>query len=177
MLAHVPGVKNAAANYLSRLDNWIEDRIHKKLIDSVPVFFVGIDIALKTPKQEEDETDYYPHDEGDENIRRHRSNTPDNEPSGQTEQEQTTTKETDTPQMTARGATEHRKTSPEDQRTFFRVANTSSLPTRVMKSVSPENMVKLQVVQENKRDIPKMKTIFSDQQALPTHVNPILSKP
>ena len=51
------------------------------------MFHVEIDIASKTPKQEEDEPDYYPHDEADENIRKHRSNTPDNQPSSQTEQE------------------------------------------------------------------------------------------
>ena len=48
------------------------------------MFHVELDIASKTPKQEEDETEYYPHDEAGEKIRRHRSKTLDDDPSGKT---------------------------------------------------------------------------------------------
>ena len=89
--------------------------------------------------------DYYPHGEADENIRKHRSNTPDNEPSRQIGQEQRTPTENDARQMTAHGATVHGKTSAEDQMKFDRVVNASSLPPRAMSSVSPQNTVILQV--------------------------------
>ena len=170
MLALIPCAENPAADYLSRLEVQPEDRLHLKVTDSLPVFHVEIDIASKTPKQEEDKTDYHPHDEADGNIRKRQSNTPDNELSGQTEQEQPTPTEKDSHQMTAHGAIGHRKTSVEDQMTFIRVVNTSSLPPRAMSSISLENMVNLQVVQENNGDIQKIKSILSDQQAPPTHV-------
>ena len=38
VLAHVPGVENPAANYLSRIDINPADRIHLKLHDEIPVF-------------------------------------------------------------------------------------------------------------------------------------------
>ena len=58
VLAHVPGVENPAANYLSRLDINHEDRIHLKLNDHIPVHQIEIDLAAKTPKQGDDEEDY-----------------------------------------------------------------------------------------------------------------------
>ena len=67
VLAHVPGVENPSSDYQSRLQIQLGDGIHSKLTQSIPVFHWQIDIASKTPKQE-DETDYYPHDEADENI-------------------------------------------------------------------------------------------------------------
>ena len=73
--------------------------------------------------------------------------------------------------MTAHGASGHRKTTVEDQMTIARVVNTSSLPPRAKKSVSPTNTVSLQVVQENNRDIQKFQAILSDQHAPPTHAN------
>ena len=115
--------------------------------------------------------DYYPHGEADENIRKHWSNTPDNEPSRQIGQLQPTSTENDAHQMTAHGATVHGKTSAEDQMTFDRVVKINSLPPRAMNSVSPQNTVILQVEPENNRDIPKIETILSDQTAPPTHVN------
>ena len=51
------------------------------------MFHVELVIASKTPKQEEDETEYYPHDKVGEKKRCHRSKTPDDDPSGQTVQE------------------------------------------------------------------------------------------
>ena len=56
ILAHVPGVEKLAADYLSRLEIRLEERVHLKLTDSTP----EIDIASKTPKQEEDEPDHFP---------------------------------------------------------------------------------------------------------------------
>ena len=56
-------------DHLSRLGARLEDGIQLKLTNYIPVFEVETDIASKTPKQEENETDYYPHDEVDENIR------------------------------------------------------------------------------------------------------------
>ena len=60
VLAHVPGVENPAADYLSRLDINPEDRIHLKLNDQIPVHYIEIDLAAKTPKQDDDEEDYDP---------------------------------------------------------------------------------------------------------------------
>ena len=58
VLAHVPGVENPAADYLSRLDINPEDRIHLKLNDQISVHYIEIDLAAKTPKQDDDEEDY-----------------------------------------------------------------------------------------------------------------------
>ena len=58
--AHVLGVENPAADYLSRLHIIPEDRIHLKLNDQIPVHHIEIDLAAKTPKQDEDEEDYDP---------------------------------------------------------------------------------------------------------------------
>ena len=60
VLAHVPGVEIPAADYLSRLDINPEDRIHLKLNDQIPVHYIEIDLAAKTPKQDDDEEDYDP---------------------------------------------------------------------------------------------------------------------
>ena len=60
LLAHVPGVENPAADYLSRLEIRHEDRVHLKLTDTIPIHRIEIDIASRTPKQEEDEPDYFP---------------------------------------------------------------------------------------------------------------------
>ena len=60
VLAHVPGVENPAADYLSRLDINPEDRIHLKSNDQIPVHHIEIDLAAKTPKQDDDEEDYDP---------------------------------------------------------------------------------------------------------------------
>ena len=59
-MAHVPGVENTAADYLSRLEIRPEDRVRLKLPDTIPIHRVQIDIASRTPKQEEDEPDYFP---------------------------------------------------------------------------------------------------------------------
>ena len=53
VLAHVPGVENPAADYLSRIDIHPKNRIHLKLHDEIPVFKVEIDLASKTPKQDD----------------------------------------------------------------------------------------------------------------------------
>ena len=58
VLTHVPGVENPAADYLSRIDINPADRIHLKLHDEIPVFKVEIDLASKTPKQDDDEEEY-----------------------------------------------------------------------------------------------------------------------
>ena len=58
VLAHVPGVENPAADYLSRIDIHPKDRIHLKLHEEIPVFRVKID--LKTPKQYDEEEKYIP---------------------------------------------------------------------------------------------------------------------
>ena len=58
VLANVPGVENPAADYLSRIDINSEDRIHLKLNDQIPVHYIEIDLAAKTPKQDDDEEDY-----------------------------------------------------------------------------------------------------------------------
>ena len=60
LLAHVPEVENPAADYLSRLEIRPEDRVHLKLTDTIPIHRIEIDIASRTPKQEEDEPDYFP---------------------------------------------------------------------------------------------------------------------
>ena len=59
LLAHVPGVENPAADYFSRLEIKPEDRVHLKLTDTIPIHRIEIDIASRTPKQEEDEPDYF----------------------------------------------------------------------------------------------------------------------
>ena len=58
ILAHVPGVENPAADYLSRLDIKPQDRIHLKLHDTIPVQHIEVDLASQTPKQDEEEDDY-----------------------------------------------------------------------------------------------------------------------
>ena len=62
VLAHVPGVENPAADYLSRLGINPEDRIHLKfnLKLKITVHHIEIDLAAKTPKQDDDEEDYDP---------------------------------------------------------------------------------------------------------------------
>ena len=60
VLDHVPGVENPAADYLSRIDIHPKDRIHLKLHDEIPVFKVEIDLASKTPKQDDEEEEYIP---------------------------------------------------------------------------------------------------------------------
>ena len=60
LLPHVPGVENPAADYLSRLEIRPEDRVHLKLTDTIPIHRIEIDIASRTPKQKEDEPDYFP---------------------------------------------------------------------------------------------------------------------
>ena len=60
VLAHVPGVENPAADYLSRIDIHPKDRIHLKLHDEIPVFKVEVDLASKTPQQEDEEEEYIP---------------------------------------------------------------------------------------------------------------------
>ena len=59
-LAHVPGVENPAADYLSRREIRPEDRVHLKLTNTITIHRIEIDIASRTPKQEEDEPDYFP---------------------------------------------------------------------------------------------------------------------
>ena len=70
MLAHVPGVENPTADYLFCPKIQPQNRIYSKLTDSFTVFHVKIGLASKKPEQEEWKTDYYPHDEAHENIRR-----------------------------------------------------------------------------------------------------------
>ena len=60
VLAHVPGVENLAADYLSRIDIHPKDRIHLKLHDEIPVFTVEMDLASRTPKQDDEEEEYIP---------------------------------------------------------------------------------------------------------------------
>ena len=71
-LVYVAGVENPAADHLSHIGIRPENRIHLKKKDCIPVFEVEINIASKTPKQQEDETDYYPRHEAAENFRKHR---------------------------------------------------------------------------------------------------------
>ena len=156
---------------MSRLEIRPEDRIRLKLTGTVPVFQVEIDIASKKPKQEADDTDYYPHDEADENILKHRPNTSDVKTSGQKEHEHPIATEDDVHQMTAHGDTGHRETSLRDQMTIVRLVYTRSLPPPAIKSVSPSTTVNLQVVQEINRDMQKTRAILLEQRAPPTHVN------
>ena len=95
VLALVPAHENPAANNLSRLEVGPEDRIQLELTDSIRVFKVEVDIASKTPKQEEDVTDYYHYDEVDENIREPQLNTSDDKTSSQVEHEQPTATKND----------------------------------------------------------------------------------
>ena len=88
------------------------------------MFQVFFDMTSKTPKQKEDETDYYPHDEADENIRKHRSNTSEGEASDQKEQEHSIATKNDVHQMTAHGDIGHQKTSLKGKMTFVRLVNT-----------------------------------------------------
>ena len=61
VLAHVHGVENLAADYLSIFDINPQDRIHLKLHDKIPVFKVEIDLASES-KQDDDEEEYIPDD-------------------------------------------------------------------------------------------------------------------
>ena len=45
---------------LSRIDIHPKDRIHLKLHDEIPIFKVEIDLASKTPKQDDEEEEYIP---------------------------------------------------------------------------------------------------------------------
>ena len=58
ILAHVPGIENPAADYLSRLNVTPADRVHLKLTDSIPTHRIAIDKFSKTPKQVEDEDEF-----------------------------------------------------------------------------------------------------------------------
>ena len=60
LLAHVPGVENPAADYLSRLEIRPEERVHLKFTDNIPIHRIEIDIASRASKQEEDQPDYFP---------------------------------------------------------------------------------------------------------------------
>ena len=60
VLAHVLGVENPAPDYLPRLDINPEDRVHLKLNNQIPVHYIEIDLAAKTPKQDNDEENYDP---------------------------------------------------------------------------------------------------------------------
>ena len=62
VLAHVPGIENPAADYLSRSDINPNDSVHLKLHDEKPVFKVETDLASKTTKQDDDEKEYIPED-------------------------------------------------------------------------------------------------------------------
>ena len=68
VLVHVPGTENPAADYLSRLDINPQDRINLKLNDKIPVYYVEIDLAAKTPKQDDSEEDYDPDQQQQEEI-------------------------------------------------------------------------------------------------------------
>ena len=58
VLTHVPSVENPAADYQSRSGITPKDRVPFKLHDEIPVFKVEIDLASKTPKQDDDEEEY-----------------------------------------------------------------------------------------------------------------------
>ena len=73
--------------------------------------------------------------------------------------------------MTAYGKNGDRNSSLQNQMTFVRLINNSSLPRRARNSVSLSTTVNLQVVQENNRDIKQDNAIISEPQAPPTHVN------
>ena len=76
VLAHVPGTENPAADYLSRLDIRPEERIHLKL-NEIPVFHVEIDLASRTPKQdEEEEEEYIPDDQHTTTTKQNAPSTP-----------------------------------------------------------------------------------------------------
>ena len=167
------------AQYLWPVEVRLEVGLRFKLTDFLPVFHVEGNFASNTPKKEENEMDYYPLDEVDENIRKQRLSTLENEPPVQTEQEHLSPTENDVHQMTAQIEDGHRKTSVDDEITWVRFLNTSSLPRRAINSVSLSSTVILQVVQENNRDIQKMKSTRLEQIAPPTLVNfksPFLQK-
>ena len=160
VLAHVPGVDNLATDYLSRLEIRPREKICLKLTDFNPVFQVQIDIASETPKQDMDQTYYYPRDEAVENIRKLWSNISDDKASGQKEHEHPTATENDVHQMIAHDDVGHRKTLLKDQIIFFSSVNTGLLPPRARSSLSLSSTVNLQVVQENIRDIKNIKAIL-----------------
>ena len=101
------------------------------------MFHLEIDIGSTRPKKEEDEIYYYPQDEAYEDIRKHRSSTPNDKPSCQSEQEHPTPRENDVQQMTVQDNNGHRKTSVEDQTKLVGFVQTSSLPTKAMNNLSP----------------------------------------
>ena len=63
ILAHVPGTGNPAAEFLSHLDINLQHRFRLKFTDSIPVYRIDIDLAAKTPKQDESEMDWEPEQE------------------------------------------------------------------------------------------------------------------
>ena len=65
--------RQAATFRAWKFDLKIEDTSNQQIF--IPLFQVGVDIASKTPKQEEDEIDYYPQEGVDENIQKPRSST------------------------------------------------------------------------------------------------------
>ena len=62
ILAHVPGIENPAADYLSRLDVAPANRVSLRLTDSIPIDRIELNMASKTPKQD-DEQDIFNPDE------------------------------------------------------------------------------------------------------------------
>ena len=57
-MAHVSGVKNPAADYLSRIDINLKHMIHLKTNVEIPLFEVKTDLASKTPEQDDDGEQY-----------------------------------------------------------------------------------------------------------------------
>ena len=85
MLAHVPGVDNSAADYLSRPDINPEDRIQLKLNDQIPVHYIEINLAANIPQQDDDEEDDDEEDDDEEDDDEEDDDEEDDDPEQQPE--------------------------------------------------------------------------------------------
>ena len=167
VLAHVPGTENPAADYLSRLDIRPEERIHLKLNDEIPVFHVEIDLASRTPKQDEEEEEYIPDDQQTTTTKQNEAinaildQVPmcSDESSGQFRERIETIRHQITPIITGQ----------HDEMTFTRFRR--KLHDNVVNQVCPNG--EFQIIQDQlvNPDIQRMIRILNQKETLPNHVN------
>ena len=182
VLAHVPGVENPAADYLSRLDINPEDRIHLKLNDQIPVYYIEIDLAAKTPKQDDDEEDYDPDQP--------QHNTPADTPE-QNKPDTTNTHDALSQMQSLLHSLANTQDQPDDDRTrmiqiisrHLEPVLTDGTPsimltmftrkqhTNTVNQVCPQGDPQIIQAQLSNQDVQKMIRVLVNDEPLPNHVN------
>ena len=138
------------------------------------MFKIEIDFACKTPKQEENETVYYPYVVA-EIIQEHRWNTSDDKATGQNEHDYTPPPPpSDRKQCTTDDSARQPWTSekiakrPDDLRF---ISEHRLIATRAKNSETLSITVKLQMVQDKNREKQPNMAILLEQRAPPNHAN------